>query len=478
MKFAAIVFSILLFINGILLSFQYHVFSDNSTEEEKAFTYSQDIEITHTGKAFVIKQTFTNLSEEEIKISWPEKSKGKACLKDESNKVDNTDCARLDKNLNSFKEGKTTKQSVTYKIPLSKSGLKKNTLYKNLFASLKNGIVSTTNVQIVDKKRLGGHWFTGLPKLGEKYMNLVDYAYFSGDGNIYELYWTDQQMKKVFAGDEFSIYTKKFTATSFTSKLASMKVLEGGHVDIVESSKKSTGTRILFTENMKQSALQEKVIVSQIKGQYDFAKGNSDLPIILASFKVNKLLGDSKDKEMVKVLNDYFDTEQRSSWQRGLADLEGSTVDSSKLDELLSQTLNGKTSYFKLNEASGSTVVPLLFEETRDLYLDDEKLSDVKIILKDGEILYAANPMLSHIGYKTSVGKNGYYVKKVNRQLRFPEEQYNFYVDNETRVNFNGTRPIVDVGGTYYIEESWMIRIFRLSPPNSENDRIVFSTKD
>lgn len=478
MKFATIVFSILLFINGILLSFQYHVFSNSSDDKEKAFTYSQEIEVTYTGKSFVVKQKFTDLPEDKIKISWPDKSKGKSCVKDENNKADKANCARLDKNLNSFKKGTAKQQTLTYKIPLSKSGVKKETLYKNLFANLKNGIASNTSIQITDEKRKGGHWFTGLPKLGEKYMNLVDYAYFSGAGNVYELYWTDQQLKKVFTGNEFSIYTKKYTPTNFISKIDSMKVLEGGHIDIVESSKKSNGTRIIFTENMKQSALQEKVIVSQMTERYDFANSQGDLPILLASFKMNLLLGNKKNKEMVKVLNEYFNTEQSTNWKQGIDDLEGQTIDSSKLDDLLSETLNEKTSYFKLNEASGSKIVPLLFEEKRDLYLDEQKLSDVKIILRGGEILYAANPMLSHLGYKASVGKNGYYVEKSGRKLRFPAEPYNFYVDNENRVNFKGTRPIVEVGGTYYIEESWMIRIFRLLPPDSGNERIVFSTKD
>lgn len=478
MKFAAIVFSILLFINGILLSFQYHVFSTKSTDEEKAYTYSQDIEVSYTGKSFKVKQTFTNLPEDAIQISWPEKSKGKSCVKDEEGKLDKASCARLDKNLNSFKKGTKTKQVITYKIPLGKAGIKEGKLYTDLFANLKNGIVSNTTIQITDEKRKGGHWFTGLPKLGEKYMNLVDYAYFSGSGNVYELYWTNQQMKKVFDGKEFSIYTKKFTPTNFTSTLSSMKVLEGGHIDILESSKKANGTRILFTENMKQSALQEKVIVSQIKEQYQFSNDKGDLPILLASFKLDKLLGDAKDKQIVKVLNEYFNKEQLISWNQGLEDLKGETVDATKLDNLLSETLNDKTSYFKLNEASGETVVPLLFEETRDLYLDGRILTDVKIILNGGEILYAANPMLSHLGYKASVGKNGYYVEKSQRKLRFPNEKYDFYVDNEIRNNFNGTRPIVEVGGTYYIEESWMIRIFHLMPPDSGNDRITFSTKE
>lgn len=478
MKFAAFIFSILLFINGILLSFQYHVFSTNSENQEKAFSYAQDIEVTYRGNAFLVKQTFTNLPEDKIKISWPEKSKGKACEISEDGGKNNKGCSRLTDQLNSFKAGENSTQTITYQIPLGKKGLQADKLYKDVFVSLKNGIATASNVQVVDEKSKGGHWFTGLPKIGEKSLQLVDYSYFAGAGQVYEVYWTKQRLKKAFDGKEFSIYTKKFTPTKFTSTLGSMKVLEGGHIDIIESTKKENGSRILFTDTLKKAKLQEKVVVSQIKEQYQFSTTNKNLPILVASFSLNQSLGSAKDKEMVRVLNEHFNTKQREYWKYGLDELKGEKIDSNKLDDLLSETLNDKTSFFKLNETSGSTVVPLLFEEERELYLNDKKLSDVKIILRNGEILYAANPMLNYLGYKTSIGKNGYYVEKSERKLRFPEQQYKFYVDNQMRVDYIGAGPIVEVGGTYYIEESWMIRVFRLNPPDSEMDRIVFHVAD
>lgn len=478
MKFATFIFSILLFINGILLAFQYHVFSTNSDNQEKAFSYAQDIEVTYRGNAFLVKQTFTNLPEDKIQLSWPEKSKVKACEISEDGKENKEGCSRLTEQLDSFKAGEKSVQTISYQIPLGRNGLESNKLYTDVFVSLKNGIATASNVQVVDEKRKGGHWFTGLPKIGEKSLDIVDYSYFAGSGQVYELYWTKQPMKKAFDGKEFSIYTKKLTPTNFTSTLNNMKVLEGGHIDIIESSKKENGSRILFTDTLKKAQLQEKVVVSQIKEQYQFSKTNKNLPIIVASFSLEQSLGSAKDKEMVRVLNEQFNTEQREDWKFGLDELKGEKIDSNILDDLLSQTLNNKTSYFKLNETSGSTVVPLLFEEERDLYLNDKKLSDVKIILRDGEILYAANPMLHHLGYKTSIGKNGYYVEKSERKLRFPEQQYKFYVDNQMRVDYIGAGPIVEVGGTYYIEESWMIRVFRLNPPDSEVDRIVFHTVD
>lgn len=465
MKFAMIMFSILLFVNGILLAFQYHVFSTNPNEKEQNFSYAQDIEVTYRGNNFFVKQTFKNLPDADITIAWPETSKNKSCEKNEKNEQS---CSRLTKHLNSFKASPNKTQTITYKIPLSKKGIQSGTLFENNFVTLRKGIVGNTSVQIVDENRKGGHWFTGLPKIGERSLTLVDYSYFRGNGGVYELYWTKDRLKKSFDATEVTVYTKNNSQANLKKTMSSMKMLNSGHIDVIEASERKNGSRIIFTNSMEKNVLQEKVIVSQIKEQYQFTSSSSNLPILVAAFATDSLLGNQKTQKMVQILKDTFSKNQSTEWHEGLTALKGEKVDASILDQLLSKTLNNKTSYFKMNETSGNKVVPLLFEETRELYLNDEKLTDVKIILKDGEILYAANPILHHLGFKTRVGRNGYYVVNKQREIRFPNAEYKFYVDNDMRVNLKSSRPIVEVSGSYYVEESWLIRLFHLTTTSSD----------
>lgn len=468
MKFATIMFSILLFINGILLAFQFHVFSTNSNEEEKAFSYAQDIEVTHRGNSFFVKQTFTGLPEGEITIVWPETSKNKSCEKNDDGQKDKKSCSRLTKHLNSFKEGSDTKQTITYTIPLSKKGIQSGTLFEDIFVTLRKGITGSTTLQIVDEKRKGGHWFTGLPKIGERSLTLVDYSYFQGNGGVYELYWTNDRLKKSFEAKEVSIYAKNSSRVNLKKTMSSMKMLTSSHIDVIEAKQPKNGSRIVFTNSMNEKVLQKKLIVSQMREQYNFSMNAGNLPLIIASFATNTLLGNQKTQKMVQLLNDTFNSTQRTQWQEGLEALKGKNVDAGILDQLLSKTLNNKTSYFKMNEASGNKVAPLLFEETRELYLNGDKLTGVKIILKDGEVLYAANSILNRLGFKTRVGKNGYYVENSLRKLRFPDKKYDFYVDNDVRMDLARSHPIVEVSDTYYIEESWLIRLFGLTLSSSD----------
>lgn len=468
MKFATILFSILIFINGLLLTFQYHVFSTNSSEEEKAYHYTQDIEIVYKGNFLYINQVFSGLPEKAVKIDWPKESKVKSCGKSSQDTTDSAGCDRLDKTLTTITDGGNSKQAISYRIAVSKKGVKNGQFFSDIFASLKKGIADQTSIQMVDEKRIGGQWYTGLPKIGEQSLTLVDYAYFKGDGSVYELYWQKKKQAKAFDSKELTVYTDKIKNTNLKQSLKTLKVLNNGHLDIIEANKNKNGKRIVFTGSLSKKQLQERVVTSQILKKYKFQGNSEQLSNIIASYATDSLIGSNKSKKMVENLNEYFNSEQKTLWSEGLEELEGKRVDSVVLDELLSDTVSSKTSYFQLNEASGKTVVPLLFEESRAIYVNGLHVKDLKVILKGNSILYAANQILDELGYKTSVGEHGYYVKGQNLSLRFPGEEYNFFVKNNERYDLASTQPVTKVGGTYYVEESWLIRLFTLDINKSE----------
>ena len=68
-KAAVILFALLVFVNGLLLTFQFHVFSDKVDQEQQTFQYNQVIDIVHRGNQLIVTQTFTDLPEGNIIIS-------------------------------------------------------------------------------------------------------------------------------------------------------------------------------------------------------------------------------------------------------------------------------------------------------------------------------------------------------------------------------------------------------------------------
>ena len=93
--------------------------------------------------------------------------------------------------------------------------------------------------------------------------------------------------------------------------------------------------------------------------------------------------------------------------------------------------------------------------------------------MKDGQVLYSAVSILKALGYEAAEGKNGFYVNSETRAFRFPVEP-GFYVFNQRRYN-TVSEPVKKVAGEYFIEESWLQRLFKVELTKS-NHRITITT--
>ena len=76
---------------------------------------------------------------------------------------------------------------------------------------------------------------------------------------------------------------------------------------------------------------------------------------------------------------------QQQAWQETLKKLGDESISPDTMDKYLSQVLDAKTSYFALNAAQQNGTYPLLFEDARDIYVDDTLKEDVHVILYDGQ---------------------------------------------------------------------------------------------
>lgn len=470
-KVAVILFALLIFVNGLMLTFQYHVFSDKVEDTTQSFDYNQIIDVTYRGQKLIIKQTFTDLPETEMSISWPKKhNTHKKCVKNA--KGDAVDCERLDKTMTQFKKGNATTQQIQYTLPL-KQKITSGTLLTNIFANLKHGVVKNTQIHITDENKIGGQWFTGLPRVASKKLSLIQYSFFSGNGAAYELYWQRIKMKKVFASDELTIYGRGIVTEKMQQALAKAPLTSENHMDIIQSNKTQNGTRILFAKNIRDTHLVEKIALNQVKQRYQFAS-TPWLPQLVASFLTGEKFGDAKTQKMVSTIDSYMTADQRKQWKTGLVKLEGKKVSTEKLDRLLSKTLDSSTSYFTLN-ASKKSIAPLLFEDNRKIYVNKVKQKNMRVILKDGRVLYAAAPLFDTLGYKTKKGANGYYVRNKAQSYRFPMTS-NFYVYNNKRYDIT-SQPFEVYAGSYYIEETWLTRLFSADIGKGDN-RIDINISD
>lgn len=462
MKYAISFLGILLLIICGTLFFQYHTFSDKLDTGEGEFTYTQEIEITYRSGSLDIRQHFHNLSNQTIDISWPNLAINTDCFLESK-----TSCDRLSEDKTKFKAMESRNASLSFIIPID-GGLKSNQLLKDIFVTLKNGSATYTTVHISTDSDIQGQWITGLPLIGKQSLSLVNYTMFGGTGDISELYWQSGEMTIQKMTDTLTIYSHRLLSKELSEQVKALKFLNKDHIVIVEGKNLSSqeGKRILFTDEISEASLKETVLLSQVKTQFGLEGSPAWVSEVIASFISNSTFGSSKSIEIVKTLANKMTDEQKMSWVEKLNEIKGSKISTKQLDELLSEILGLHTEFLEMNETIDG-VYPFLFNDEREVYVENNLQDTVNVVLRDGQVLYSLEPLLKSLGYQTSVGENGYYVQNETSKFRFPQG-YGFYVYNDQRYN-TVSEPLTIIADSFYIEESWLQRLFNVDIQKNES---------
>lgn len=452
MKYAVSLFLVLLVTVSGLLFYQYQAYSDKLESSDGNFNYTQEIEIVYRKDSLDIRQHFTNLPNKSIKINWPIKAVSPDCFLESENS-----CERLTENKTEFKKSDIRSQSLSYIIPLNK-GLKNGQLLKDIFVTLEDGSASYSTVHITTDSDVKGDWISGLPHVGNQKLKLVNYSMFSGTGPVTELYYQSGKLKLQQESKQVSVFSEKPLSKSFKKALKDAKWLNEDHIVIIQSNKNGQqGERVIFLKELTANSLKNNVLLNQVKSQYDFGKSPNWLIEVVATFITDSDFNNKKAKQIVQNLKKEMSNEELKKWEKELNNLQGKKVNAKVLDKILSEILKNNTNYFSLN-ASTKNVYPFLFNDNREFFVNDKLVEDVNVIFKDNQIYYTARPLLTHFGYKTSIGENGLYVENAANKYRFPLK-YGFYMYNNKRYN-TVSEPIVTIAGEYYIEEAWLAKLF------------------
>lgn len=449
--------------NSVLLLFQYQVYSSSLEEEEKSFYYEQEIEMKFKSDKVIVKQHFNHLPHEQLTITWPITSENRSCDLSTSDS-----CSRLSDDLTFFEEGESAKQSISYEIPLV-DGLTDGILFSGFLAKIEKGGVSYTTLHITDELKRGGMWISGLPIIGTSSLNLIDYTLSYGAGNISDLFWQRAIIPVKYENDYLTVHSNEELSKEMSSRLDKLNIPNNTHMTLLftENINNIKSPRIAFTKDKDIDSIVAELIVKNVKLQYGLTDERPLLAEVVSSFSIDKPIGAEKSIWMYETLKNYFTMNQFSEWKTALTKI--SSLNAEKLDKLLSEIIGFKTSFFQLNGQAESEKFPLLFEDSRTVYVNGVQQEEMKLLMKDGKILYAAEPLLVELGYTLNDTDKGLYVQNDTRAFRFPIQEP-FYVLNEKRYDAM-SEPFERIGSEFYIEEGWMIRLFLLNIEKQE-DRI------
>lgn len=461
MKIVISFLSMLLIVtNSVLLLFQYHVYSSGLEEEGQVFSYEQEIEMKFQTNKIIIKQHFSNLPQEQMTISWPISSENRSC---ELTLTDS--CNRISEDLASFKEDETSKQSISYEIPLV-DGLKEGQAITGFLAKIEKGSVSNTTLHLTDTVKRGGMWISGLPIIGNASLELIDYTLFLGKGSISELYWQKDAIPVKYENEYLTVHTNDELSEDVRTLLNQLNIPNSEHITVLftENKQDVKSSRIAFIQNSDISSIEREIIVKNIQAKYGLSLDNPLIAEVLSSFLMDSPIGSEKSKWMYETLKNYFTESQLSEWKSALQ--KNKKLNAEQIDKMLSKIIDYKTSFFVLNEQNGVEHFPLLLEDSRTVFINELQQEKLSVLYKDGKVLFAAEPLLTELGYTLNDTDKGLYVQNATRAFRFPIQEP-FYVLNEKRYDAM-SEPFERIGAEFYIEEAWMIRLFLLNVEKEE----------
>lgn len=452
MKFAVSIFTTLVIIIGVVLFVQYQVYSDRAQNEVGEFNYTQEIEIVFRDNSLDIRHHFKNLPKQQVDVNLPSSALEVECFLETS-----SSCERLSEDRKSFRVGEARSQSISYVIPLSQP-LTENLVLNNVFANLPLGEAIYSIVHITTDSQIVGQWVTGLPLIGQQQLKLVNYTMFSGEGQVKDLYWTPNNTIVQKITDQLTIYSNEPVSAEFKEEIAKMDMLTEEHMAIVQSDGIESSYRMLFLPSISIDAVQASLTLSQIETMYKF---EDSTPLwakeMMVSFLTGTIIGSEKTQHIVLEITELMTDRQLESWKEQLKKLERNQVTMQVLDDTLSSVLTNTTNFLVKN-SEVDYVYPFYYIDTRDVLLNSKDIEKMGIIYYEGRVLYKAQPLLEALGYNAYEGENGYYVNNETRVFRFPQE-HGFYVYNQRRYD-TSSQPIVKIQDEYYVEETWMQRLF------------------
>ncbi|MDW0111888.1 hypothetical protein QT711_01730 [Sporosarcina saromensis] len=464
MKNSSRIVGLLLLVNIALVYMHYSLMADANESTEYPQTYNQEIEVINRADTILVKQHFTNLHPGRHELVFPKNVQNIACYKEKD-----TSCSRLNDNSTAFIEGEQSAQSISYEIPTdSKYGA--SLFIKDPFVTIRNETTNKSLLHITDEQGIGGMWLSGLKLIGKKHTELINYAFYKGNGPITELYWQKDPLPVTHQAKELTIYGQKLDKEQGEQLANSLAEVKTDHLDVIigTSKKHVQGDRIVVVDELNTTSIHQ-LYEKAIRTQYALPREELVTAQLTTSILLDEPVGATRSKRAYEMLKNELTKVEFDQLQLVLMNKRGGQIDAAGLDGMIGELKGMSTSFVQKNVNES---FPFVFEETREIVLNGKEQEGIPVVMKGKQTLYALNALLTAMGYEVSSNERSIYVQGTQEDYRFSLRDP-FYVHNEKKHTLREA-PYVRIGNAYYFDEDALRRIFHLSI--QKNDEQILMT--
>lgn len=447
-------------------------------EESGQAPFIQEIEIVKTLEGLEVKHTLSSLSEHSYSFQLPKGAKNFRVVDDKG--------ARIDFEKEVIHEGKEEEQILLYDFIQHDQG--EEVLSYDHPLLIVKGKPTFTTVHIIDRTKRGGTWITGLPRLGTKSTELLNYSLFAGIGEITDLLWQKEETPLTYESEQLSLFGKadKAVAEQVEHLLEEIHsdhmtvVLHGGNYNIESD-------RFVALPESEHEKVKSLMFTKGIQAVYDIPLEEKRLASVVASIISETPIGDEEAQAMYTELGEVLTSREKEQLVQSLKEDDSVPLNAKKMDEIMSEITHAKVKFFEQNVIHHVSESLLLYDrrsvafDTRSMFdtSKSEHVQDGRLQVIDGlhriqhqgEYFYPMKAFFKGFGYDVTWNEQSIYVKRGEDQYRFSLIEP-FYVYDERRFNLS-KEPYLLVNHEYYIEEQALKRIFKLVT-TEDDEQITF----
>lgn len=448
-----------------LLFWQWDAYSKEMEQPADRVLASQMISIKTETDTLVITQKLSGFTEnKEIPFTLPSEVITWKCLLE-----DGSECERQEESVTSIKPDNKGNIQIQFILPIKEN--EKAFLKNQWLASFSNVQVTDTKVELIDSTKRNGTWVMGIPLIGNKKLDLIDYYVFEGQLANPSLYWQADSLLQEEVDSKLMIYSEQ--NDNFGQTFTSLQQISNRpHVTVVITNQLQEGNgngMIITRPDIKPEMLEKKLLHSLLKIKFD------NLPIeqswlvdLHASLLLNSESQISKSNQIIQELKLKLTEEELESYLQTFLS-EENVYTPQKLDEILVRVMGKPTIFFENNKNEDANLVPLYFLEKRNISIKGKIPKDLHIIYLGDQKLFPFVETLSSLGFQVKALSDNetLLLTKGLNSYRFYVNQ-NIFIYNEEDYGLL-ENPLTKINNTIYINYQWLTSLFNIQIDEDEN---------
>lgn len=448
-----------------LLFWQWDAYSKEMEQPADKEFATQKISIRTETDTLVITQKLSGLTgKKEIPFALPSEVITWNCFLE-----DGSECEKQEESVPSITPDNKGNIEIQYTLPIKAN--EKAFLFNQWLTSFSNVHVTETKVELIDSTKRNGTWVMGIPLIGNKKLDLIDYYVFEGKLANPSLYWEADTLLQEKVDSKLMIYSEQ--NGNHGQAFASLQQISNRpHVTVVITSylPEGNGNGMIITRpDIKPEMLEKKLLYSILKLKFD------NLPIEqswLVDLHVSLLLNSesqiSKSNQTIQELKLKLTDEELQRYLQTFLSKEN-VYTPEKLDEILVSVTGKPTSFFNDNKNEDTNLIPLYFLEKRNISIKGKIQKDVHIIYLGEQKLFPFVETLSSLGFQVKVLSDNetLLLTKGLNSYRFYVNQ-NIFIYNEEDYGLL-ENPLTKINQTIYINYQWLTSLFNIQIDEDEN---------